>query len=78
MSCVLYLRNNIVLERPVYSFYVVADMLRYGPRSDKRYHMANKSKVGFLEKKINQAIVNNYRKFEEIIFTNSKDTCMSV
>ena len=45
MSCVLYLRNNIVLERSVYSLYVVADMLRYGPRSDKRDLMANKSKV---------------------------------
>ena len=32
-----------------------------------------KSKVGFLHRKKDQANVNNYGKFEEIIFTNSKD-----
>ena len=32
-----------------------------------------KSKVLFLHRKKDQPIVNNYRKFEEIIFTDSKD-----
>ena len=32
-----------------------------------------KSIVRYLQRKKNLAIVNNYRKFEEIIFTNKKD-----
>ena len=32
-----------------------------------------KSKVRYLKKKKDIAVVNNYRKFEEIIFTNNKD-----
>ena len=37
----------------------MAVSLSYVPRSDKRDLMEIKSKVGFLEKKINQAMVNN-------------------
>ena len=32
-----------------------------------------KSIVRYLQRKKDLAIVNNYRKFEEIIFTNNKD-----
>ena len=32
-----------------------------------------KSKVRYLQRKKDLAVVNNYRKFEEIIFTNNKD-----
>ena len=31
-----------------------------------------KSKVRYLQRKKDLAVVNNYRKFEEIIFTNDK------
>ena len=41
-------------------------------RSDKRDLLAIKSKIEiFTEKDL--AFVNNYRNFEEIIFTNNKD-----
>ena len=33
----------------------------------------SKLKVRYLQRKKNLAVVNNYRKFEEIIFTNNKD-----
>ena len=32
-----------------------------------------KAKVRYLQRKKDLAIVNNYRKFEDIIFTNNKD-----
>ena len=32
-----------------------------------------KSKVSYLQRKKDLAVVNNYRKFEDIIFTNNKD-----
>ena len=32
-----------------------------------------KSKVRYLQRKKDLAVVNNYRKFEEIVFTNNKD-----
>ena len=32
-----------------------------------------KSKVRYLQRKKDLAVVNSYRKFEEIIFTNNKD-----
>ena len=44
------------------------------PRSDKRDHLAVKVKSEIRKKDL--AVVNNYRKFEEIIFTNN--TNMSV
>ena len=45
----------------------------YEPRSDKRDLLAIKVKSEiFTEKKV-LAVENNYRKFEEIIFTNNKD-----
>ena len=43
------------------------------PRSDKRDLLAIKTKVRYLQWKEDLAVVNNYRKFEEIIFTNNKD-----
>ena len=33
----------------------------------------DKSKVRYLQRKKDLAVVNNYRKFEENIFTNNKD-----
>ena len=45
---------------------------RYEPRSDRRDLLAIKVKSEiFTEKDL--AVMNNYRKFEEIIFTNNKD-----
>ena len=41
------------------------------PRSDKRDHLAVKVKNEIRKKDL--AVVNNYRKFEEIIFTNNKN-----
>ena len=35
-----------------------------------------KAKVRYLQRKKGLAVVNNYRKFEEIIFTNNKDMCV--
>ena len=32
-----------------------------------------KSKLRYLQRKKDLAVVNNYRKFDEIIFTNNKD-----
>ena len=43
------------------------------PRSERRDLLAIKSKVRYLLRKKDLAVVNNYRKFEEIIFTNNKD-----
>ena len=43
------------------------------PRSDKRDLQAIKSKIEIFAEKKDLAFVNNYRKFEEIIFTNNKD-----
>ena len=55
------------------AFLIKQGILTYGPRSDKRDLMAIKSKVGFLHRKKDQAIVNNYLNLKEIIFTNSKN-----
>ena len=44
----------------------------YEPRSDKRDLLAIKVKSEVFTQK-DLAVVNNYRKFEEIIFTNNKD-----
>ena len=48
-------------------------MLEFLSRSDKRDLLAIKEKMGYLRRKKDLAVVNNYRKFEEIIFTNNKD-----
>ena len=45
----------------------------YEPRSDKRDLLAIKVKSEIFIEKEDLAVVNNYRKFEEIIFTNNKD-----
>ena len=45
----------------------------YEPRSDKRDLLVMKEKIRYLQRKKDLAVVNNYRKFEEIIFTNNKD-----
>ena len=45
----------------------------YEPRSDKRDLLAIKVKMRYLQRKKDLAVVNNYRKFEEIIFTNNKE-----
>ena len=45
----------------------------YEPRSDKRDLLAIKVKSEIFKEKEDLAVVNNYRKFEEIIFTNNKD-----
>ena len=56
---------------------VLADIAHYPtssfePRSDRRDLLAIKVKSEiFTEKDL--AVVNNYRKFKEIIFTNNKD-----
>ena len=42
-------------------------------RSDSRDLLAKKSKLRYLQRKKDLAVVNNYRKFEEIIFTNNRD-----
>ena len=43
------------------------------PRSDKRDLLAIKVQSEIFTEKKDQAVVNNYRKFEEIIFTSNKD-----
>ena len=43
------------------------------PRSDRRDLLAIKFKSEIFTEKENLAVVNNYRKFEEVIFTNNKD-----
>ena len=43
------------------------------PRSDKRDPLAIKVKSEIFTEKEGLAVVNNYRKFKEIIFTNNKD-----
>ena len=48
-------------------------MYIYEPRSDKRHPLAIKVKSEIFTEKEGLAAVNNYRKFEEIIFTNNKD-----
>ena len=46
---------------------------KYEPRSDRRDLLAIKFKSEIFTERKDLAVVNNYRKFEEIIFTNSKD-----
>ena len=43
------------------------------PKSDKRGLSAIQVKSEILQRKKDLAVVNIYRKFEEIIFTNNKD-----
>ena len=45
----------------------------YELRSERRDLLAIKVKRRYLQKNKELAVVNNYRKFEEIIFTNNKD-----
>ena len=45
----------------------------YEPESDRRDLLAIKVKSEIFTEKKDLAVVNNYRKFEEIIFTNNKD-----
>ena len=45
---------------------------RYEPRSDKRDLLTIKVKIEISTEKKNLAVANNYRKFEEILFTNNK------
>ena len=45
----------------------------YEPRSDRRDLLAIKVKNEIFTEKKDPAVVNNYRKFEEIILTNNKD-----
>ena len=46
--------------------------LTYEPRSDKRTLLALNVKSEIFTGKKDLAVVNNYRKFEKIIFTNNK------
>ena len=51
---------------------LIDNEITYDPRSDRRDLLAIQVKsVIFTEKDL--AVVNNYRKFEEIVFTNNKD-----
>ena len=43
------------------------------PRSDRRDLLAIKVQSEIFTEKKELAVVNNYRKFDEIIFTNNKD-----
>ena len=45
----------------------------YEPRSDKRDLLAIKVKSEIFTEKERLAVVNNYRNFEQIIFTNNKN-----
>ena len=47
--------------------------ITYEPRPDRREFLAINVKSEILHRKKDLAVVNNYRKFEEIIFTNNKD-----
>ena len=49
------------------------DQDTYEPRSERRDLLAKKVKSEIYTKKEDLAVLNNYRKFEEIIFTNNKD-----
>ena len=49
------------------------DELSFEPRSDKRDLLAIKVKIEIFTEKKDQTVLNNYRKFEEVIFTNNKD-----
>ena len=62
-------KNNFQLWRPEYKY--VEELNE--SRSDKRDLLAIKAKVRYLQRKKDLVIVNNYRKFEEIFFTNNKD-----
>ena len=44
----------------------------YGPKPDKRGLLAIQVKSEIFTYKKDLSVVNNYRKFEEIIFTNNK------
>ena len=54
-------------QRKLYTcIYMSQDMI-------KRTFWQLKSKVRYLQRKKDLALANNYRKFEEIIFTNNED-----
>ena len=58
----------IILEFSSFSSFCIIE-----PRSDKRGLLAIKVKLRYLQKKKDLAVVNKYRKFEDIILTNNKD-----
>ena len=57
-----YLAYNVILIK-----------ITIEPRSGRRDLLAIKSKVRYLQRKKDSAVVNNYRKFDENIFTHNKD-----
>ena len=54
-----------------YAFWVI--FIIYEPRSDIRDLLVIKVKIEIFTEKKDLSVVNNYRKSEEIIFTNNKD-----
>ena len=64
MLCVLKITASLKL------FFLAPKI--YEPRSDKRDLLTIKVKVRYEQRKKDLAVVNNYRKFKEIVFTNNK------
>ena len=69
----VYSRWHVIIAMVHVKYCSAISDIIYEPRSDNRVLLAIKVKSEKFTDKKDLAVVNIYRKFEEIIFTNNKD-----